>query len=267
MKLLTNKDLVGKSFWVQYQSLRGRNWNVEAKRYCTFGDDSQEKEKKDWPTIPTIWVEMARILRGWNYELERHGHSKRESENHYLVRKKNYVPQVVTAPWLIIGQLTVDQKEALGLKNATAGSYIVEMEQEYTGQVINGADIEEVSVIIGDARVEWLQTKKKRFLQEFIKASLDGIIAIIDSDRKDFMNDVPEDFLVLARFSVIGKNDRYSNVANVFRHVILNKDLPQVQGNIVHISVPDDYKPHIIGKNWDNIHAAEKKIGREIRLI
>jgi len=275
MKLATNKEVHGKPFWVQYQDYdhvngRGGVQIVGSKVYRDFYYDTQENQREIWPTIPVSWTGTATILREWGYELERHG-----SETHghfhgcYIVKKKNPSVKLFTAPLLVVGTLTRAQNEAVGLGNnlIIGEKHILDMEDKYTGSVIDSSEIDEVRGKITEATDEWTRRKKMSFSLEFFKSSSDGVTAIMDlgGDETFEFNDLSEDFLVLACFKIANTQNSRQRKTDTYRYILLNKNAGE--GNKINISIPAEYQGKVIGKGGDNIKALSAKLGKQIYVL
>lgn len=273
MKLVKPAEVVGQWYWIQRQTLeRHGGWEVkptEEKYFAKMNPHGFPEKPMGWPTIAADEEGLASVLREWGYELEHRGRSGFESRNFYVVKKSNPAMTTYVTSVLVIGALDRDQKEAVGLGRnlSTDDNFMLDLEWEYSGEVVADSEIHDIYVRVADARVEWRKRKKNLFVQKFLLKSLDkGITAVMDlGGHEEFgENEVPENFLTLASIRTANTADHRQHLTHTYRCVLLDKDA--VKGNSAHVSIPEELRGVVIGKGGANIKASSGKLGKPIFL-
>jgi hypothetical protein len=272
MKLRNLGEISGKLFWIQQQYLDTNGpWKVlpvgePVLGYLINADFLIGPFQKAWPQIPAHETGLGSVLQEWGYELEYRGDCALEFGNGYLVRKLNPVTQEIEHPLLIVGALRGRQKEAVGLEKKLffPDKFILDTEESYIGKIVIDSEIDEVFIKIEEARREWRRRKQACFEVEFFRLSRDfGLTSVIDvgGETGFELEDVPEHFFELYRKCLSYVHDLRRNITPTYRLVLINKARIEVEEKKgLNISVPEEYKGFIIGKNGANIKMLEEKL-------
>jgi len=268
MKLIKD-EYEGKKVWLQRQYLyRPGGWSVKiySIELVEFHSSFPKKLEPEWPTISESEEDVAKILQEWGYVLTREGRSGFKNRNKLIVEKKNSKTIEIEAPLLISGTLSPEQKKQVGLKPilTTGEDYLVDTEKEYVGKIIAKEEIEEVEEAIDKAFKEARDRYEKKFIDAFLKASKDGISAIIRVGGYEELSywRIPKRFVVLGQKIVSYTQDLRQERSHTYDIILLDKE--KIDGKkYIEIEIPDEYKGIVIGKGGGNI----KKIGRELNCF
>jgi hypothetical protein len=279
MKVRTFTETSGRLFWIQKQYLDTNGpWQVLPVGEPVLGYLMDNKDflvgpfQKAWPQIPAYETGVGSVLQEWGYELEYRGDCAAEFGNGYLVRKLNPTTCEMKHSLLVVGALRGRQKEAVGLtkKLFFRDKYILDTEEDYTGEIVIDSEIDEVFIKIKEAEQEWKRRKQTYFAAEFFRLSRDfGLTAVIEvGGESDFeLEDIPEHFIEIHRQYLPTVFDNRRNITPAYKLVLINK--AQIELNkkkFVNISVPEEYKGFIIGKAGANIKALSEKLKCKINL-
>lgn len=277
MKLLTLSETEGKFFWIQSQYIgRRKRRNIKFVQELVYAKLCPSGKpriiEKNWPTISDDEKGVEAILKEWGYKICYHRQNDFQAGNNLIVRKKNPTIKKVSAPLLVVGVLTLEQRIAVGLdRNFSEKKYILDTEEIISGEVFDSAEIDETISVVHEARAEWENRKKLKFIQEFQLNSLDGgLSSIMDFGglEKFRENDIPKHILTLQSFEMKDRRQK-GNAARTYRHILLNTltvERKIKNGDAVRITIPDQYKAAVIGKGGETIKISEAKLGRYILL-
>ncbi len=277
MKLLEQKEVAGKLFWIQRQYLKTRGkWEVLPLGEKVLGyvnlDLSVQPWLQNWPTIVADQKGPISILREWGYELEHRGNSIFEAHNNYVVKKRELTDVVaIEKPLLIVGALRGSHKALCGLpkKLFYHDRFIVDTEELYSSKVILYLKPEEVTSQIEAAKIEWLRRQQLYFADKFFSASKDfGLTAImIIGGHEEFkFEDIPQHLFELSRIKIKNTYDGRQNLTDTYKVILVNT--VRLEGKTaVNLKIPEVYKPAVIGKSGIRIKASSKKLNCKIYLI
>lgn len=277
MKLLkVDEKIVGKLFWIQRQYLEtDGGWRVlpigeKTLSYITPEFEIEPVEEK-WPTIPADNYGAVSVLKEWEYEFEHKGNSSFEAHNYFIVRKINPIIDEFVAPLLIVGALRGRQKAAVGLtkKLFFHDKFILDMEENYFGQVPATVAMIEAHLKVDEAKKEWQRRKQAHFASKFFLTSKDfGLTAIMDlGGHEEFeLSDIPEHYFELGKRCIRYTQDYRSQLTHTYRVVLLNTNRIQNE-RAVNLKIPEEMRGIVIGKGGLNIKAAAEKLRKKLYVL
>lgn len=171
MRLLSSVDTEGKFFWIQSQFMgRHKHRNIKSCDEIVYARLCKRSRPriiaKNWPTILADEIETELILIAWGYQINHRNHFNFEIGEQFSVQKRNPITSKVTAPLLIIGVLTLEQRISVGLsRDLSEKEYIIDTGESYTGEVIDYSEIEKAIADVGEARAEAERRKRKNFFK------------------------------------------------------------------------------------------------------
>ncbi|MFA6514454.1 MAG: KH domain-containing protein [Patescibacteria group bacterium] len=277
MKLLeVNEEIVGKLFWVQRQYLETNGgWRVlpigEKVLSLVTPEFKIEPVEEKWPTIPGDCEGEVSILKEWGYESEHKGNSGFEVRNYFIVRKINPVTDEFIAPLLVVGALRGRQKEAVGLtkKLFFHDQFILDLEENYFGQVPATFEMIEAHLKVDEAKKEWQRRKQAYFANKFFQASKDfGLTAVMDlGGHEEFeFTDIPEHYFELGKRCILYTQDHRCKLTHTYRVVLLNTARIQDK-HAVNLKIPEEMKGIVIGKDGLNIKSSAERLGKKLYVI
>jgi hypothetical protein len=277
MKLLkVNEEIVGKLFWTQRQYLETNGgWRVLPIGEKVLGlvtpEFTIEPVEEKWPIINADNVGAISILKEWGYEFEYCGNSSFELHNYFIVRKINPVTDEFVAPLLIVGALRGRQKAAVGLNKKLFfhDKFILDMEENFTGQVAASFEMIQAHLKVDEAKKEWLRRRKEHFAASFFRVSKDfGLTAVMNiGGHEEFeFEDIPAHLFELGRRCIAYTQDYRQNLTHTYQIVLINKSRIEDK-HAVNIKVPDELKKIVIGKGGSVIKASTEKLGKKLYVL